>query len=132
MSRLKNHVRAVNNLCREQKDKTIKVLTRLIISKKEADYIEMVITQELRLTLDFVGLNHDESVKHADLVRREEQIPHQVCFKTRRETLFSETGPRAVFLLRDMLHDIGNSSDSAKNVAKGVGIMIFAKARKAR
>ncbi len=88
--------------------------------------------KELRLALEFVGLNNDEAVKHADLVEKQEQLVDQMYFKTKKEILFSDTDPRAVFLLRDMLHGIENSSDSAKDVADSIRIVIFAEARKAR
>ncbi len=209
MSGLKNHARAVQDtvselnravghLCKEEKDKAIEALNRMMLSEKEADSMEGAITQEiskgeleskergdlmhmvrridsvadwakesgmnlqlileakvkvpaqlwqrycamtreletaakeLKLALDYVGLNNEEAIKHCDQVERQEHTLDDMYFKTKKEILFSDTDPRAVFLLRDMLHGIENSSDSSKDVADSIRIMIASEARKAR
>ncbi len=88
--------------------------------------------KEVKLALDYVGLNNEEALKHCDIIERQEHRLDEMYFTTKKEILFSDTDPRAVFLLRDMLHGIENSSDSSKDVADAIRIMIASEAMKSR
>ncbi len=182
--------RAVNHLCKGQKDKALESMKRLLVEEKEADKDEQFITEELskgeleskergdllrlvrkmdsiadwskesamnlqllleanvqvpadlwqrycrmtdtlekaatelRISLDYLGLNNDEAAKHEREVERLEHALDDMYFATKKEILFANIDPKAVFLLRDMLHGIENSADSCKDVADMIHILI--------
>lgn len=100
-------------------------------------YHEMTIelekaTKELRASIENLGINHEMASKHSREVERLEHVLDELYFVTKKEILFSEIDPRAVFLLRDMLHGIENSADSCKDVADIIHIFITSEAHKAR
>jgi uncharacterized protein len=100
-------------------------------------YHEMTIelekaTKELRASIENLGINHELANKHSREVERLEHVLDEMYFVTKKEILFSDTDPRAVFLLRDMLHGIENSADSCKDVADIIHILLTSEAHKAR
>ncbi len=46
--------------------------------------------------------------------------------------MFSDIDPRAVFLLRDMLHGIENSADSCNDVAEIIHILLISEAHRGK
>jgi predicted phosphate transport protein (TIGR00153 family) len=100
-------------------------------------YHEMTIelekaTKELRASIENLGVNHELANKHSREVERLEHVLDEMYFVTKKEILFSDIDPRAVFLLRDMLHGIENSADSCKDVADIIHILLTSEAHKAR
>jgi hypothetical protein len=53
-------------------------------------------------------------------------------FSTKKEILFAELDPRAIYLMRDLLHGIENSSDSTKDSADIIHILVISQIHKAR
>jgi predicted phosphate transport protein (TIGR00153 family) len=190
--------RAVTALCNEDKEKAMDALGRMLLSEKEADNIEIRIseelskgdmeakeredlmrlvrrmdyiadwskesgmnlqllleanvkvsvklwshyhdmtvelekaTKELRAAIENLGVNHEMAQKHSREVERLEHVLDELYFVTKKNILFSDTDPRAVFILRDMLHGIENSADSCKDVADIIHILLTSEAHKAK
>jgi predicted phosphate transport protein (TIGR00153 family) len=102
-----------------------------------AHYHEMTIeleraTKELRASIENLGINEELAEKHSREVERLEHVLDELYFVTKKEILFSDIDPRAVFLLRDMLHGIENASDSSKDVADIIHILITSETHKVR
>jgi predicted phosphate transport protein (TIGR00153 family) len=100
-------------------------------------YHEMTIeleraTKELRASIENLGINEAMAEKHSREVERLEHVLDELYFVTKKEILFSDIDPRAVFLLRDMLHGIENAADSCKDVADIIHILITSEAHKVR
>ncbi|MBI0582844.1 MAG: DUF47 family protein [Methanomassiliicoccus sp.] len=100
-------------------------------------YHEMTIeleraTKELRASIENLGVNDERAGRHSREVERLEHVLDELYFVTKKEILFSDIDPRAVFLLRDMLHGIENASDSCKDVADIIHILITSEAHKVR
>lgn len=100
-------------------------------------YHEMTIeleraTKELRASIENLGINDEKAERHSREVERLEHVLDELYFVTKKEILFSDIDPRAVFLLRDMLHGIENASDSCKDVADIIHILITSDAHKVR
>jgi predicted phosphate transport protein (TIGR00153 family) len=100
-------------------------------------YHEMTIeleraTKELRASIENLGINEQMAEKHSREVERLEHVLDELYFVTKKEILFSDIDPRAVFLLRDMLHGIENAADSCKDVADIIHILITSEAHRVR
>jgi predicted phosphate transport protein (TIGR00153 family) len=100
-------------------------------------YHEMTIelertTKELRASIEQLGVNEELADKHSREVERLEHVLDELYFVTKKEILFSDIDPRAVFLLRDMLHGIENAADSCKDVADIIHILLTSEAHKVR
>lgn len=100
-------------------------------------YHEMTIeleraAKELRASIEQLGINEELADKHSREVERLEHVLDELYFVTKKEILFSDIDPRAVFLLRDMLHGIENASDSCKDVADIIHILLTSEAHKVR
>ncbi|MDW5563836.1 MAG: DUF47 family protein [Methanomassiliicoccus sp.] len=100
-------------------------------------YHEMTIeleraAKELRASIENLGINEQMAEKHSREVERLEHVLDELYFVTKKEILFSDIDPRAVFLLRDMLHGIENAADSCKDVADIIHILITSEAHKVR
>ncbi len=100
-------------------------------------YHEMTIeleraTKELRASIENLGINEEMAEKHSREVERLEHVLDELYFVTKKEILFSDIDPRAVFLLRDMLHGIENAADSCKDVSDIIHILITSEAHKVR
>lgn len=100
-------------------------------------YHEMTIeleraAKELRASIENLGINEEMAEKHSREVERLEHVLDDLYFVTKKEILFSDIDPRAVFLLRDMLHGIENAADSCKDVADIIHILITSEAHKVR
>lgn len=100
-------------------------------------YREMTIelertTKELRASIEQLGVNEELADKHSREVERLEHVLDELYFVTKKEILFSDIDPRAVFLLRDMLHGIENAADSCKDVADIIHILLTSEAHKVR
>lgn len=89
-------------------------------------------TKALLVSLENLGVNNDKATQASREVERQEHVIDDLYFSTKKAILFSDTDPRAVFLLRDMLHGIENSADSCKDVADMIYILIISDSRKVR
>jgi uncharacterized protein len=82
--------------------------------------------------VDSLGVNNERAETLRREVSRLEHLLDELYFSTKKEILFSEIDPRAVFLLRDMLHGIENSADSCEDVADIIHILLASEAHKVR
>lgn len=89
-------------------------------------------TKELRASIEQLGVNEELADKHSREVERLEHVLDDLYFVTKKEILFSDIDPRAVFLLRDMLHGIENAADSCKDVADIIHILLTSEAHSVR
>jgi len=89
-------------------------------------------TKSLLVSIENLGVNNDRARESSREIERQEHIIDDLYFSTKKAILFSDTDPRAVFLLRDMLHGIENSADSCKDVADMIYILIISDSRKVR
>jgi len=89
-------------------------------------------TKALLNAIENLGVNNDKAHQYSREVERLEHVLDDLYFSTKKAILFSDTDPRAVFLLRDMLHGIENSADSCKDVADIIYILITSDVHKAR
>ncbi len=79
---------------------------------------------ELRLSLDYLGLENEHAAKHEREVERLEHIMDEMYYTTKKSIVLAELEPKALFLLGDMLNGIENSADRCKDVADMINILI--------
>jgi uncharacterized protein Yka (UPF0111/DUF47 family) len=66
-------------------------------------------------------------------VEESEHMLDEMYFSTKKEIfLASELDPRAIYLMRDLLHGIENSADSCKDAADILHILVISQRHKAR
>ncbi len=110
----------------------VRVPTRLWSRYCEMTKVLDMAAKELHASIDNLGVSEDKAQRHSREVERLEHVLDDLYFSTKKEILFSDIDPRAVFLLRDMLHGIENSADSCKDVADIIHILLTSEAHKAR
>lgn len=75
------------------------------------------VAQELKASIDNLGGDHEEAIRHEREVERLEHVIDEAYFQTKKEILLAEMDLRAIFLMRDLLHGMENSADSCKDAA---------------
>lgn len=102
--------------------------------EKYAEMTEVLEEQNKVLlnSIENLGVNNDKATQYSREVERLEHVVDEMYFATKKAILFSDTDSKAIFLLRDMLHGIENSADSAKDVADIIYILILSEGRKVR
>jgi predicted phosphate transport protein (TIGR00153 family) len=191
--------RAMTALVRGDRDTALDAMKRLILSEKEADRIEEMITEELskgdmeskeredlmhlirrldyvadwakeagidlqliletkvnvpislwkryaemtaelekaakalRMSIDALGVDADAVIKYERSVEVSEHILDEMYFSTKKEIfLATELDPRAIYLMRDLLHGIENSADKCKDSADILHILVVSQRHKAK
>jgi len=190
--------RAVMALCRAERERALDAIKRIVLSEKEADRLEDMITEELskgdleskeredlmhlirrmdyvadwakeagmnlqliieanievpitlwtmysgmtqelekatkalKTSIDNLGVDEEAVIKYEKSVAVQEHILDEMYFSTKKEIFFSNIDPKAIYLLRDTLHDIENSSDKTKHAAAMIRIIMVAQKHKAR
>jgi uncharacterized protein Yka (UPF0111/DUF47 family) len=71
-------------------------------------------------------------MKHEREVEASEHVLDDLYFATKKEILFAQMDPRAIFLMRDMLHGIENSADSCKDAADMIHILVTSQMHRGR
>jgi predicted phosphate transport protein (TIGR00153 family) len=90
-------------------------------------------TKSLRLSIDALGVDADAVIRYERGVEESEHILDEMYFSTKKEIfLASELDPRAIYLMRDLLHGIENSADSCKDAADILHILVISQRHKAR
>ncbi|MBC7108666.1 MAG: DUF47 family protein [Methanomassiliicoccales archaeon] len=89
-------------------------------------------TRMLKMSIDNLGVNEEEVVKHEREVETAEHNLDEMYFDTKKQILFAQMDPRAIFLMRDILHGIENSADSCKDTADIIHILLTAEQHRAR
>jgi predicted phosphate transport protein (TIGR00153 family) len=95
---------------------------------KELDFS----VKQLRNCVDSLGVNNDAVINYGRSVSISEHKLDEMYFSTKKEILFAELDPRAIYLMRDLLHGIENSSDSCKDSADIIHILVISQIHKAR
>ncbi|MEM2943400.1 MAG: DUF47 family protein [Methanomassiliicoccales archaeon] len=89
-------------------------------------------TKMLKMSIDNLGVEDELVVKYEREVEIAEHNLDDMYFVTKKEILFAQMDPRAIFLMRDILHGIENSADSCKDAADIIHILLTAEQHKAR
>lgn len=191
--------RAMSALVRTDRDTALEAIKRLLLSEKEADRIEEMITEELskgdlepkeredlmhlirrmdyvadwakeagmnlqlvlearvvvplslwkkyaemtaelekagkalRLSIDALGVDNDAVIKYERSVEVSEHVLDEMYFSTKKEILLAtELDPRAIYLMRDLLHGIENSADKCKDSADILHILVISQKHKVK
>jgi predicted phosphate transport protein (TIGR00153 family) len=101
-------------------------------------YAEMAVelekaTKSLRMSIDALGVDADAVIKYERSVATSEHILDEMYFTTKKEILLStDLDPRAIYLMRDLLHGMENSADSCKDAADILHILVISQRHKAR
>ncbi len=95
---------------------------------KELDFA----AKQLRNSVDSLGVNNDAVINYGKAVGFSEHKLDEMYFSTKKEIFFAEMDPRAIYLMRDLLHGIENSSDSCKDSADIIHILVISQIHKAR
>ncbi len=88
--------------------------------------------KQLRNCVDSLGVNNDAVINYGRAVGISEHKLDDMYFSTKKEILFAELDPRAIFLMRDLLHGIENSADSCKDSTDIIHILVVSQIHKAR
>jgi predicted phosphate transport protein (TIGR00153 family) len=80
--------------------------------------------KEIKISIDNFGTDIEAVMKHEREVEACEHVLDDLYFSTKKEILFAQMDPRAIFLMRDMLHGIENSADSCKDAADIIHILV--------
>jgi predicted phosphate transport protein (TIGR00153 family) len=80
----------------------------------------------LQETVENLGKDKEEVLTHWERVELLEHELDEQYFRTKKEILLADMDPRAIFLMRDLLHGIENSADSCKDAADTIHIFIMA------
>jgi len=190
--------RAAVALCKEDNERALEAIKRMILSEKEADNLEIFITEELskgdleakeredlmhlirrmdyvadwakeagmnmqlvieakvvipvmlwnkycamshelekaakqlKNSIDSLGIDADAVIKYEREVELQEHIMDDMYFSTKKDILFADIDPKAIFLMRDILHGIENSGDKCKDAADIIHIILISQRHKAR
>ncbi|MGD0056813.1 MAG: DUF47 family protein [Methanomassiliicoccales archaeon] len=88
--------------------------------------------KEIKISIDNLGSDVETVMKHEREVEASEHVLDDLYFATKKEILFAQMDPRAIFLMRDMLHGIENSADSCKDAADMIHILVTSELHRGR
>ncbi len=88
--------------------------------------------KSLKVAIDNLGVDDDLVIKSERAVEVQEHILDEMYFTTKKEIFFANVDPRAIYILRDILHGIENSADKCKDAADIIHILVIAQQHKAR
>jgi predicted phosphate transport protein (TIGR00153 family) len=80
--------------------------------------------KELKMSIDALGVNAEEVLKHERNVDVLEHILDEMYFNTKKEIFFAQMDVRAIYIMRDLLHSIENSADKCKDAADILHILV--------
>lgn len=86
----------------------------------------------LKTSIDNLGVDEEAVMKYERSVHIQEHILDEMYFSTKKEIFFADIDPKAIYLMRDILHDIENSSDKCKDAAEMIHIILVSQKHKAR
>ncbi|HSV42068.1 MAG TPA: DUF47 family protein [Methanomassiliicoccales archaeon] len=89
-------------------------------------------SKALRLSIMNLGVDADMVLKQERSVEVSEHIMDELYYSTKKEILFAEMDPRAIYLMRDLLHGIENSADSCKDAADILHILVISQMHHAK
>lgn len=88
--------------------------------------------KQLKMSIDNLGVDEDLVIKYERGVEIQEHILDEMYFSTKKEIFFADIDPKAIYLMRDILHGIENSADKCKDAADIIHILVIAQRHKAR
>jgi len=88
--------------------------------------------KELKLCIDNLGVDEEAAMRYERGVEVQEHILDEMYFSTKKEIFFADIDPKAIYLMRDILHGIENSADKCKDAADIIHILIIAQRQKAK
>lgn len=88
--------------------------------------------KELKMCIDSLGVDEEAAMKYERGVEVQEHILDEMYFSTKKEIFFADIDPKAIYLMRDILHGIENAADKCKDAADIIHILIIAQRQKAR
>jgi predicted phosphate transport protein (TIGR00153 family) len=112
-----------------------KVVVPIALWKKYAEMSAELekATKSLRMSIDALGVDAEAVIRYERGVEESEHMLDEMYFSTKKEIfLASELDPRAIYLMRDLLHGIENSADSCKDAADILHILVISQRHKAR
>lgn len=90
-------------------------------------------TKSLRMSIDALGVDAEAVIRYERGVEESEHMLDEMYFSTKKEIFLTlELDPRAIYLMRDLLHGIENSADSCKDAADILHILVISQRHKAR
>lgn len=89
-------------------------------------------TREMKISIDNLGMGEQAVINHEREVEESEHRLDDMYFATKKDILFAQMDPRAIFLMRDMLHGIENSADSCKDAADIIHIIVTSQLHRGR
>lgn len=89
--------------------------------------------KSLRMSIDALGVDADAVIKYERSVEVSEHVLDEMYYSTKKEILLAtELDPRAIYLMRDLLHGIENSADKCKDSADILHILVVSQRHKAQ
>lgn len=88
--------------------------------------------KQLKMCIDSLGVDEEAAMRYERGVEVQEHILDEMYFSTKKEIFFADIDPKAIYLMRDILHGIENSADKCKDAADIIHILIIAQRQKAR
>ncbi|MFA5312969.1 MAG: DUF47 family protein [Methanomassiliicoccales archaeon] len=101
-------------------------------------YAEMTIelekaTKSLRMSIDALGVDMDAVISYERSVKVSEHTLDEMYFSTKKEIFtMADLDPRAIYLMRDLLHGIENSADKCEDSADILHILVTSQRHKAQ
>ncbi|MCU0862018.1 MAG: DUF47 family protein [Methanomassiliicoccales archaeon] len=86
----------------------------------------------LKSAIDNLGVDEEAVMKYERGVQVQEHILDDLYFSTKKEIFFSSIDPKAIYLMRDMLHCLENSADKCNDAAEIIHILLVSTRHKAR
>jgi uncharacterized protein len=90
------------------------------------------VAKSLKSAVDSLGVDEVAVATGVHGVEVGEHVMDDMYFSTKKEILFADIDPKAIFLLRDILHGVENSADSCKDASDMIKIVMVAQKHKAR
>ena len=88
--------------------------------------------KQLKASIDSLGVDEEAVIRNTRLVEVQEHILDELYFSTKKEIFFANIDPKAIYLMRDILHGIENSADKCKDAADMIHIILISQKRKAK
>lgn len=86
----------------------------------------------LKSCIDNLGVDEEAVVKYGRGIKVQEHILDDLYFSTKKEIFFSSIDPKAIYLMRDILHCLENSSDKCNDAADIIRLLMVSQRHKAR
>ena len=86
----------------------------------------------LKTCIDSLGVDEEAVNKYVRGIKVQEHILDDLYFSTKKEIFFSDIDPKAIYLMRDILHCLENSSDKCNEAGEVIRLLMVSQRHKAR